>query len=154
MTKKNQPPSFSVINLMNRRSSSSSKRMKRTTSESEKNEKELTPAEMRALNVARKSRNRLIGLILLFSFGIAVTLYFLSSYSDVGKLSVAGTEEVIVQEVIDSSAVQSGDSLWGTLFNKEEVEQRIETTIPQVKSVTLSLESWNDLVFQVDEYQT
>ena len=104
--------------------------------------------------IKKESFIRLSMLILLFLSGILLTVYFISPLSKVGQLSVHGTQEVIVQEIIDKSDIHSGDPLWKTYFRKKEISQKTVEAIPQVKEMSLSLKGMNNLDFEVQEYST
>lgn len=104
----------------------------------------------------KKNRNlrRLLIIVAFFSVNIFLILYFISPFSDVGEISVEGTEEVIVQEVIESSHLQGGESLWRSYFGKKAAEERIKEKIPQIKQASISLQGMNDLLINISEYQT
>jgi cell division protein FtsQ len=97
---------------------------------------------------------KFIPLVALFLICILGSLYFISSYSDIETLSVDGNNEVLDQQVINSSGIQSGNSLWGTYWQRSEVEERIITELPQVSDVSVRLSGINDLTFEVEEYRT
>lgn len=97
---------------------------------------------------------RFIPLVLFFICCIIGALYFISPYSEVETLTVEGSEEVLDQQVIDFSGVRSGDSLWGTYFEREQIENQIIHELPQVSDVSLSFSGINDFTFEIEEYET
>lgn len=94
------------------------------------------------------------GLVLFFSLTLFIGIYFLTPYSQVGAIVVEGTDEVLDQEVINESKIRSGDSLWQTYFNKSEIEKEIKATLPQVKSMELTIKDFHDVHFDISEYET
>lgn len=102
----------------------------------------------------RSSFYRLLALLVLFMTGNMIVLYFMGPYSKVGELSVSGYQEIVVQEVIDASNIHAGDSLWKTYFRKKEIEQKVKKNLLQVDSVKITLDGFNDLVFEVNEFET
>lgn len=97
---------------------------------------------------------KLLSLLVFFGLLIFVSLYFLSPYSNIETLSVEGTNDVLDQQVIDSSGVRSGDPLWVTYFEREEIEQRVITLLPQVSDAILAFSGINDFTFEIKEYNT
>lgn len=93
----------------------------------------------------------LVSGFLLVIFG---ALYFLSPYSEVAELSVEGSNEVLDQQVINSSRVQSGDSLWGTFMERNEIERQIVRALPQISEVSLTFSGLNNFTFEIEEYRT
>ncbi len=85
---------------------------------------------------------------------IAVCTYVISPLSDVETLSVEGNQEVTDQDLLSLSPARPEMPVFITLLNKEELESHLESQHPQVKNVELSVESWNDLIFSIEEYQT
>lgn len=112
--------------------------------------KKNSPAQMNQKHLFQKG----VPLILLFLLFISGAAYFLSSYSDVGTLSVEGSNEVLDQQVIDQSSVRSGDSLWNTYLNREQIEEQIVSALPQVADVSLIFSGLNDFTFEIEEYHT
>lgn len=104
-----------------------------------------------------KSKNIILKWLLIvsvFFISILVSLYFLSSYSLINEIAVEGTNEVYDQNVLESSEVSPGDSLWRTYFNKSEIENRIEEQNKQVSSAHLGFSGINNFVLKIEEYET
>src|SRR5699024_8085214 len=155
MREQNKHPSLLFLKWAKDKKSNSSGNAFGILTGKNKNKRERTADQSQEEEqIERDSFRRLIVLILSFVLGILIVLYFLSSLSKIGQISVSGTEEVIVQDVIDASSIHSGDSLWGTYLRKKDVEQEIETALPQVKHAALSLNGMNNFVIEVTEFQT
>lgn len=101
----------------------------------------------------KKMYSRLIPLLLLFLCAILIVIYFVSPLSKIGTLSVDGNNDVTDQKVINSSQLTSGLPLWDSLWNDEVSEKAILDELPQVKTVELNLEGWNDVLIEIDEYK-
>lgn len=104
------------------------------------------------------SRKRLYwkwsGLMLVFTLAIFVSLYTISSYSDVKDVSVEGTSEVYDQEVFNYSSIAIGDSVLSTYFGREEIETRIVEEIPQVSGAELNVTGLQSVTITISEYET
>lgn len=155
MTEENKHPSFSFLNRKNKWTEffSSFGFLKKKQVDNPESVKQAED-EQKKENPPKEHIIRLVLLNMGFTLAISVTLYFLSSYSRVGELSVVGANEIVVQDVIDASTVKSGESLWETYFDKVEIEKSIKEKLPQIREVYLSLDGLNDFVFQVEEYKT
>lgn len=93
-------------------------------------------------------------LVCFFSFMMLTAIYFITPYSEIGSITVEGTEEVLDQEVINSSGVHAGESLWENYFERDSISQRITNDLPQIKELELSISGLHDFTFNVTEYQT
>lgn len=105
----------------------------------------------------RKSRVRLIkwGLIVgLFILTTLISLYFISPYRLIDTITVSGSEEVYDQVVLDSSGVESGDSVIENYLNRGKIEEKIVAENPQVSQAELSIAGIQDIVILIEEYQT
>ena len=105
-----------------------------------------------------ESRRRLYwkwsGLMLVFTLAIFVSLYTISSYSNVKDVSVEGTSEVYDQEVFNNSSITIGDSVLGTYFGREDIETRITEAIPQVSGAELKVTGLQSVTITISEYET
>lgn len=155
MSEQNKHSSFSLLNNQENESSSSNRfsffPFKRRNNNERERMKKLEKSPMKR---SKKSLYRLLVIVTVFLVGDFIVLYFLSSFSRVGQLSVSGYEEVVVQNVIDASSVHAGDSLWETFFNRNEIEEKIVESLPQVKAANVHLESPNHFTFHIQEYET
>lgn len=93
-------------------------------------------------------------LVCFFSIMMLGAIYFITPYSKIGSIYVEGTEEVLDQEVINSSEMHSGESLWGNYFERDSITQNITEELPQIKEIELSISALHDVTFNVTEYQT
>jgi cell division protein FtsQ len=88
---------------------------------------------------------------ILFIVGLA---YLISPLSKVNSITVVGNEAVYDQVIINESAVNSGESVIQTLMNRESSIQEIVNNLDQVAKADVELEGFNDIVINVDEYET
>lgn len=101
----------------------------------------------------KKMYSRLVPLLLMFLCAILIVIYFISPLSKIGTLSVEGNSDVTDQKVIDSSQLTSGLPLWSSLWNDEIFENAILKDLPQVKTVELNRQGWNDVLIEIVEYK-
>jgi len=85
---------------------------------------------------------------------ILILGYFISPWSKVGTVSVEGNQAVYIQEVIDESNIHSGDNVIETMRNKEELQNEITEQLPQISDTAIELSGVNDVVIQVNEFDT
>ncbi len=90
-----------------------------------------------------------VNLVVIFILG-----YFISPWSKVGTISVEGNENVYVQQVIDESHIQSGDSMLDIYRETETIGQQITEQIPQISKAKAEITGLNDIVLQVEEFST
>lgn len=93
-------------------------------------------------------------LVCFFSFMMVAAIYFITPYSKIGSITVEGTEEVLDQEVINSSGVRAGESLWENYFERDSISRNITDELPQIKELELSISGFHDITVNVTEYQT
>ncbi|MFC6465431.1 cell division protein FtsQ/DivIB [Marinilactibacillus sp. GCM10026970] len=116
--------------------------------------KKYTDSPQTKKNKWNRLKAKWFGLVLFFSLTLFIGIYFLTPYSQVGAIVVEGTDEVLDQEIINESKIRSGDSLWQTYFNKSEIEKEIKATLPQVRSMELTIKDFHDVHFDISEYET
>ncbi|MBM6613505.1 FtsQ-type POTRA domain-containing protein [Desemzia sp. RIT804] len=97
--------------------------------------------------------SRLIPLLLLFLCAILIVAYFVSPLSKIGTISVDGNSDVTDQKVINSSQLVSGLPLWDSLWNDQDVEKAVLEDLPQVKTLELNRQGWNDILIKIVEYK-
>ena len=97
---------------------------------------------------------RYIPILLVNILIITVLGYFISPWSKVGTVSVEGNEAVYVQEIIDSSNIHGGDSVISIMNNQEKIENNITDQLEQVSETSVELVGANDIMVQVDEFNT
>lgn len=90
----------------------------------------------------------LIHLSLIIFFG-----YLISPFSKVDTISVEGNQDVYVQEIIDTSGIIRGDSLFKTRQNFADSEQRIIDQLPQISNAEIVVEELNKIIIQVNEFK-
>ncbi len=120
----------------------------------QKTKKQPTNAAKKRPMPLHKVLQRYIPILVLNLLVIAVLGYLISPWSKVGTVSVEGNEAVYVQEVIDSSHIQGGDSVMSILKERENIEQSITEELDQVAETTMELVGANDILIQVDEFNT
>lgn len=81
-----------------------------------------------------------------------VALYFVSPLSKVQTINVSGEKTVSKQQVENASNLHTNDPLSRALFNKKKTLRDIKKELPQVKSLTISHDKWNDVKLSIVEY--
>lgn len=128
-----------------------------------KNEEKLTKTEndrsapSSSVVYLKNDRRRLIkwGILVTLFFAVALlSLYFVSPYRLIENISVSGSEEVYDQAVLDSSGLSSGQSLWEKYLKRNEIEEHIVGSNPQVKEAELTLSGIQDFTIAIEEYTT
>lgn len=89
-----------------------------------------------------------------FLISIGLSLYVMSPYSLIEEVTVEGTNEVYIQDVLDASLIRSGDSLLQGYLNKGETEERIVEENPQVKEASITLSGLQHLTIAIEEHET
>ncbi|WP_423189669.1 cell division protein FtsQ/DivIB [Alkalibacterium sp. f15] len=105
----------------------------------------------------KQSRKRLInwGIVVgLLLFILLISLYLVSPFRLANDISVSGSEEVYDQVILDSSGLNSGDSIWEEYMNKRKIEEKIVQDNPQVAQAELSLSGIQNFVITIEEYKT
>lgn len=102
----------------------------------------------------KESLYRLLIIVAFFLVADVLVLYSLSPLSRIGELSVVGTEEVIVQDVIDASTLHAGESVWRSYIKKSQIETQMTDELPQVKAVKIRFTAPNKFTFDIQEYRT
>lgn len=101
-----------------------------------------------------KVLQRYIPILVVNVLFIFVMAYFISPWSKVGTISVQGNEAVYDQTIIDKSTIQGGDSVIDTLNISDDLAEKITAELPQVEKTTVSLDSLNHIVIEVEEFDT
>lgn len=97
---------------------------------------------------------RYIPIVVINLIIILILGYFISPWSKVGTVSVEGNNAVYVQEIIDESGVQGGDSLIDTLQNREDIANRVTEQLDQVEKTSVDVSDVNNVTIQVEEFNT
>ncbi|MFD1430911.1 cell division protein FtsQ/DivIB [Lacticaseibacillus mingshuiensis] len=86
--------------------------------------------------------------LLLAMFG-----YLMSPLAKVGQLSVQGETTVPAQTIIDDSHLSADDLIVVLLAGHTDAASRLKQTLPQIKTVRLSVANFNQVTIHVKEYQ-
>lgn len=97
---------------------------------------------------------QVIPIYVIFSLIILLSIYLLSPLSNLDTLSVEGNNEVVDQEIIDASGLQSGVPIWETYFDRQTFEESIVNNLPQVADAQLNFSGVDDFTIDIDEYNT
>ena len=98
----------------------------------------------------KKTNRRIMILLILFTLLILSILYFRSSWSKVGSITVQGNQLITSEEIIQESGLTRETVILD--IDKKEVLARI-TAIPEIKTANLSLSFPNHLHITVEEYE-
>jgi cell division protein FtsQ len=85
---------------------------------------------------------------------ILILGYFISPLSKVASVSVEGNNAVYVQQIIDESGVRGGDSVIGTIQEREQIENNVTSQLEQVANTSIEVTGINDIMIQVEEFDT
>lgn len=96
----------------------------------------------------------LLSFILFFLLIALIPLYFISPLNFVDDLSVSGNEELPDQAILDLSPVRPGQSVFRVRLNKSDMEEAFSNRHPQIREVVYNFSNWNNVIIQVDEFQT
>lgn len=105
----------------------------------------------------KKDRIRLMkwGIVVVaFLVTSLISFYFISPYRLIDDITVSGSEEVYDQNVLDSSGLSSGESIWENYMNKSAIEERIVQENPQVSQAELTLSGVQNITITIEEYAT
>lgn len=96
---------------------------------------------------------RRLGLIIvILLIPLFAALYYVSPLSKLSQISVAGTEAVKPQDIINSSGFKTGADMWPQYFDRAQNEAAIKQANPRIKSVSLGIERLNQFHLKVTEY--
>ncbi|QFP79803.1 cell division protein FtsQ/DivIB [Latilactobacillus graminis] len=101
-----------------------------------------------------KTKWRLISLLIIFTVGACVSMYFIAPISDIQQMTVKGTKSVPEQQVINASGIQIGDNALVQIWRAPTTASQIHKRLPKVKRVNVGLTHFNQLTFTVTEYPT
>lgn len=80
--------------------------------------------------------------------------YLISPLSKVGTISVEGNQDVYVQEIIENSGINLGDSVLKSKLKFEEAEKKIVDQLPQVANSSISVNGINNIIIEIQEFNT
>lgn len=95
-----------------------------------------------------------ISIVIFHALFIAGLAYFISPLSKVGTITVQGNEEVYDQVIIDKSSIKMGEFIYKSKDKFEESEEKIIDELVQISNSELKIEELNNIVIQVEEYNT
>ncbi|MGX7024167.1 cell division protein FtsQ/DivIB [Vagococcus hydrophili] len=98
-----------------------------------------------------KRLSLILGILVISIF---ITLYFISPLSKVGKIVVSGVENSDLNEVVQSSEIKVGKSLWEQYFNKSVMAQNVKKDNKRIETAKISLVNLNQLKITIKEYPT
>ncbi|MGP6138872.1 MULTISPECIES: cell division protein FtsQ/DivIB [unclassified Jeotgalibaca] len=95
-----------------------------------------------------------LGLYAGLTIGLMTTAYLISPYGKVGDMYVEGDSIVPEQLILDASKITQKQTVVGTLVSEEAIEAEIIAALPQVKSVKVQWQKLNDIVLEIQDYET
>lgn len=99
----------------------------------------------------RKANRILIVLLILFFSLISIVIYFQSSYSHVGEISIKGNEYYDSQAIILQSELSRDVNIW--TIRKADIINRVKK-LTKVKSAQVSYKFPNEIIIQIEELKT
>lgn len=112
------------------------------------------PLPLPHLSQTRASRRRrnLAVILTPLTVLLLVAIYFMTPLACVGDLSVRGESTLPAQSVIDASKLGSSQMIIDLLMHRDRVATRVKKTLPQVKTLSVSVKGFNQVTLQVHEY--
>lgn len=101
----------------------------------------------------KKLKQRLLCLTLLFLLPLTGAFYVLSPLNRVSKVMVTGNSQVLTQEVLDASKLQTNEKLWPQFFKRQAAGKDVQKSNPWIKKAQVRLTNWNQFEIQITEYQ-
>lgn len=96
---------------------------------------------------------RLIVLLTAFSIPLVFFVYHVSPFSKLQHITVSGNEMVLSEEVLESSRLEKGVSIWAQFFDRKTYEKSIKEQIQQVKSADISFSGITSFKISVKEFK-
>lgn len=97
---------------------------------------------------------RLTLILCLLTVSTLITLYFISPFSKVDKVILAGSTQSKPEEIAKSSKIQVGKSIWPQFFHKKEMIQSIQKENKRIETAKINLVKGNQFKITVQEYPT
>lgn len=88
------------------------------------------------------------------TLGLMGTAYLISPYGKVGDMYVEGKSSVPDQLIVDASKITQKQTVVGTIASEEVIEEKIIAALPQVKSVKVQWHGLNDVIIEIQDYET
>lgn len=101
-----------------------------------------------------KVLQRYIPIVVINIIFIVIMGYFISPLSKVGTISVEGTQFVYDQTVLDESHIKTGESVIELVQETDHIEKMITDNIPQISKTSVSIVGFNEVVIEVEEFET
>lgn len=101
-----------------------------------------------------KVLQRYIPIVVINLIIILILGYFISPLSKVGTVSVEGNNAVYVQEIINESGIESGNSFIDTVQDRETIANNVTEQLEQVENTSVEVVGLNDITIQVEEFDT
>lgn len=97
---------------------------------------------------------RLTFILCLLTVSTLITLYFISPFSKVDKVILAGATHSEPEKIAASSGIEVGKSLWPQFFNKNKMIQSIKKENKRIEDAKINLVKGNQFRITVKEYPT
>ena len=97
---------------------------------------------------------RLSIVLSVLAIAIFMTLYFISPLSKVGKIIVSGVNKSDANQIVETSHLRVGKSLWEQYFDKDMSSQEIVKNNPRVSAAKINLKNMNTLQIKITEFNT
>lgn len=117
-------------------------------------QKELEEKGVETKKVPSTKKNNYPILLACFTLGIIGTGYLISPYGRINEILIESDSMVPEQIILDASSITNKQTMVGTYLNEAEIEQNIQSQLPQIKSVSFQWQGVNDLILQVKSYET
>ncbi|KFC37485.1 cell division protein FtsQ [Lacticaseibacillus rhamnosus K32] len=102
----------------------------------------------------RKLVKNLVLILLPLLLLLGVFGYFASPLSKVGLVSVQGVTTVPDQQVINATKLSDDDLMLSVAFHKNAIAQRVQKSLPEIKTASLTIKGFNRIIIKTSEYQT
>lgn len=92
-----------------------------------------------------------VGVSILFIIGLG---YYISPLANVTSVKVEGGKDLPLKQVIKTTEIKASDKVLDYLLHFNDVNNRITAEYPEVKNVGVSVNHFNQLVLQINEFNT
>ncbi|WP_326716872.1 cell division protein FtsQ/DivIB [Vagococcus jeotgali] len=114
----------------------------------------LSPFDGLSVSEEKTLVRRLSFILISLTLAVLVTLYIISPLSKLDRIVLSGLEHGSPEEVIATSDLQTGKSLWPQYFDRQAEMSRIVKKNKRIKSADLKLKKLNQFYVTITEYQT
>lgn len=91
-------------------------------------------------------------IVSIFLIPLAGASYYISPLSNLSGVKVKVQENVPKEKILASADFSIGERLWPQFFNRQVAAEKVTKENPRIKSTTVSLENWNHLLIEVNEF--